>query len=87
MHKLEKEIIKNVDMNYINKMIENGYEAFGDLKVAMALMYDDPYLMPEKFDIYVYHELKAIDTTLYLSWNENLFVLRACMSSIPGLRW
>ena len=54
-------------MDYVNKMIENGYEAFGDLKVAMALMYDDPYLMPEKFDIYVGHELKAIDTTLYLS--------------------
>ena len=84
---MKKEIIKNVDMDYVNKMIENGYEAFGDLKVAMALMYDDPYLMPEKFDIYVGHELKAIDTTLYLSWNENPFVLRACMSSIPGLRW
>lgn len=64
---MKKEIIKNVDMDYVNKMIENGYEAFGDLKVAMALMYDDPYLMPEKFDIYVGHELKAIDTTLYLS--------------------
>ena len=81
---MEKEIIKNVDMNYVNKMIENGYEAFGDLKVAMALMYDDPYLMPEKFDIYVYHELKVIDTTLYLITNDEPF---AYISSSPCRRY
>ena len=57
-------------MDYVNKMIENGYEAFGDLK---EIMNDYPDLLPEKFDVYVDHELKAMDTTLYLITNDEPF--------------
>lgn len=69
-------------MNYVNKMIENGYETFGDLKEIMN--YDKSYLMPQKFDVYVDHELKAMDTTLYLITNDEPF---AYISSSPCRRY
>lgn len=68
-------------MNYVNKMIENGYEAFGDLK---EILNDYPKLLPEKFDVYIDHELKVIDTTLYLITNDEPF---AYISSSPCRRY